>query len=80
MGEGESAIPSATARGHAFFRVGSRSIDGDTGTGRCSRDLHEGVSDADGIEAGRPELEIEGTAVGFAVGGNRIFFVDGEDV
>ena len=56
------------------------SIDGDADTDCCSRDLRAGVSDADGIEAGRPEFEIEGTGVGFAVGGNGIYFVDGEDV
>ena len=38
-----------------------------------------GVSDADGIVAGRPEFEIEHTFVGFAVGRDRIRFVDGED-
>src|ERR1700730_3050622 len=66
--------------GTHFFRVGSWSIDGDAGTECCSRDLREGISDADGGEARRPEFEIEGTVVGFAVRGNRIFFVDGEDV
>ena len=39
-----------------------------------------GRSDADVIEDGRPEFEIEVTFVGFAVGGDRIRFVDGEDV
>jgi len=66
--------------GQAFFRFGSWSIDVDASTGRCSRDLREGTSDANGIEAGRPEFEIESTAVGFAVGRDRIRFVDGEDV
>ena len=56
------------------------SIDGDAGTGRCSRDLGEGTSYANGIEAGRPEFEIEVTDVAFAVGRDRIRFVDGEDV
>jgi hypothetical protein len=69
----EVQSPSPRHARHAFFRVGSWSIDSDAGTGRCSRDLREGVSDADGIEAGRPEFEIESTAIGFAVGGNRIF-------
>ena len=64
----------------AFFRVGSWSIDGDTGSGRRSFDLLYGGSDADLIKEGRPEFDIEVTLVGFAVGGDRIRFVDGEDV
>jgi hypothetical protein len=40
--------------------------------------IGEGASDADGIEAGRPEFEIEGPAVDFALGGNRIVFVNGK--
>jgi hypothetical protein len=63
---------------HAFFRVGSWSIDGDTGSGRCCFDLLYGGSDADEIEEGRPEFESEVAFVGFAVGGDRIRFVDGE--
>jgi len=58
----------------------SSSIDGDPGGGCCARDLRERISDADRIEAGRPEFKIERTAIGFAVRGNRIGFVDSEDV
>jgi hypothetical protein len=58
----------------AFFRVGSWSIGGDTGSGRRSFDLLYGGSDADLIEEGRPEFDIEVTFVGFAVGGDRIRF------
>jgi len=70
---------------HAFFRIGSWSIDGDTDTERCSRDLSYWRSGADvaagavGAVAGEVEFEIEETAVGFAVGRDRIGFVDGED-
>jgi hypothetical protein len=65
---------------HAFLQVGSRSVYGDAGTGRFACDLRDGASDADVNEAGRPEFEVEGTAVGFAIGCNRIFFVNGKDV
>ena len=65
---------------HAFFRVGSWSFDGDTGSGRCSFDLLYRGSDADEIEGGRPEFHIEVTFVGFVIGGDRIRFVHGEDV
>jgi len=66
--------------GQVFFRVRTWSINRDTGSGRCSFDLLYGGSDADEIEEGRPEFDSEVTFVGFAVGGDRIRFVDGEDV
>jgi hypothetical protein len=65
--------------GQAFLRVRSCSIDGDASCGRGSLDLRYWRSHADGIVAGRPEFEIEHTFVGFAVGRDRIRFVDGED-
>jgi hypothetical protein len=65
---------------HAFFRVGSWSIDGDTGSGRGSFDLLYGGSDADEIEEGGPKFDIEVTVVGFVFEGDRIRFVYGEDV
>jgi hypothetical protein len=73
------AVPFATACA-MHFSVGSWSIDGDTGSGRCSFDLLHGSSDADEIEHGRPELEIEATLIGFVIGGDRVRFLYGEDV
>ena len=53
------------------------SIDGDAGTSRRSLDLMLMVCGA--VDIGGTE-EFAGTAVGSAVGGERIDFVDGEDV
>jgi hypothetical protein len=58
----------------------SRSINGDPGSGGRSLDhLYRGPH-ADQIEEGGPEFDSEATFVGFAIGGDRIGFVDGEDV
>jgi len=59
---------------------GSRSINGDASSDRCSLDhLYRG-SDADQVEEDGPEFDSEATFAGFTVGGDRISFVDGEDV
>jgi hypothetical protein len=64
---------------HLHLRIGGWSIDGDACSGYCSLDLCYWLSDADGIEAGRPEFEIEHSFVGFSVGRDRVCFVVGED-
>src|ERR1700683_1427651 len=79
-GKGDGNGPPLPRCAVCIFRVGSRSIDGDAGTRGCSRDLRDRGSDADSIIAGRAEFDIEGAAIGFAVGGNPIVFVDGENV
>src|ERR1700740_47105 len=65
---------------HAFFQVGSRSIDVDASGRYCSCGLRDGSSDADGFKVGGPEPEIETTCIGLAVGGYFNFLVIGEDV
>ena len=70
----------------AFLWVGTWSIDSDAYSVGCSGDLRYRLSGADvtggavGAVAGEVEFEIEEAAVGFAVGRDRIGFVDGEDV
>src|SRR5580658_8261829 len=77
----EDRISSPSPRGAAcFFQVGSCSIDGNAGSGYIPRDLRDRSPDADSSKAGRPEFEIESTGVALPVGGNRIFFVDGEHI
>ena|ERR1700735_1748173 len=80
VARGWSCSPLRNRARHAFSRIGSWSINGDTASGCCSFDLLYGGSDADEIERGRPEFHIEVTFVGFVVGGDHIRFVDGEDV
>src|SRR5580704_7632968 len=77
---GWSCNPLRNRARHALLRAGSWSIDGDTRSGRCSFDLLYRGSDADEIEDGRPEFDIESTIVGFVVGSDHIGFVYGEDV
>jgi hypothetical protein len=80
VAEGMEEQSPSQPRAACTFSGWELSIDGDTGSGRCSFDLLYGSSDPDEIENGRPEFEIEGTFVGFSVGGDRIRFVLGEDV
>jgi len=67
-------------RAAGIFRVESWSVHGDAGGGRGSFDHLHGIADADEIEDGRPEFDNEVAFVGFAVGGDLIRFVNGEDV
>src|ERR1700728_5311834 len=60
----QSPLPRCAA---CIFRVGGRSINVDAGSSRLPRDFRDGGSDAHGSEAGRPEVEVEGTGVRFAV-------------
>lgn len=63
----------------SILLLGQWSVDGDAGALRCSGGLRQWLSGAEDV-GGTEELELEGTGVGFTVGGDFIDFVHGKNV